>query len=252
MTTPTQLPVICDRCGTVFSSGNAFALGDGTVHFQQVGVGPCPTCGSMGSIPDGTYESLGGTASFILSHTASPDHLRILQRVLTEGTRCRRNPRRNRASCRRRAPRPEPRQRNPEAVGVAFSAVLACLADHLGGVLADGDSALRCDAPGPCHQPSRDAADDPRGRARGGSTAAGREAGAQRSLPVRIGKEVQALPRSVARLVAALRCTTSVEPLDLDSRRRRPIHELAAACPGCGRLSPARERSTGVALSQVS
>jgi uncharacterized protein YecA (UPF0149 family) len=51
---------------------------------QDVSVGPCPHCGAMGSIPDGTYRSLGETAEYFASHTASPEHLRVLRTVLAQ------------------------------------------------------------------------------------------------------------------------------------------------------------------------
>lgn len=48
------LPAICDNCNTVFSSGIG---GDPGATFISISnkAGPCPVCGSLGTIPNGTY-----------------------------------------------------------------------------------------------------------------------------------------------------------------------------------------------------
>lgn len=48
------LPVVCDSCHTVFAT-TAFG-GSGQVTMIGCGAGPCPSCGGMGTIPNGTYE----------------------------------------------------------------------------------------------------------------------------------------------------------------------------------------------------
>jgi SEC-C motif len=63
------VPAICDQCGTVFAA--PFQLQTGAqVGFTNVGSGPCPRCGSMGTIPDGLYEAFGDTLR-ILPRSAS-------------------------------------------------------------------------------------------------------------------------------------------------------------------------------------
>lgn len=50
-----NLPAICDKCGTVFAS--SFVVGPGVkVIISSSKSGPCPKCGSMGTVPDGVYE----------------------------------------------------------------------------------------------------------------------------------------------------------------------------------------------------
>jgi hypothetical protein len=49
------LAAICDNCGTVFPSGFAVE-GTGSGMFTGNKSGPCPDCGSMGSVPDGLYQ----------------------------------------------------------------------------------------------------------------------------------------------------------------------------------------------------
>ena len=49
------LPAICDNCKSVFAS--SFVGGPGvTMIVTGSKSGPCPVCGSLGSIPDGTYD----------------------------------------------------------------------------------------------------------------------------------------------------------------------------------------------------
>lgn len=50
-----DLPAICDNCGMVFRSGIAGG-GGATITMVNSKAGPCPNCGAVGSIPDGTYR----------------------------------------------------------------------------------------------------------------------------------------------------------------------------------------------------
>lgn len=50
-----NLPAICDKCGMVFNSG-IVGGGGATITMVNSKAGPCPNCGAMGSIPDGTYR----------------------------------------------------------------------------------------------------------------------------------------------------------------------------------------------------
>lgn len=49
-----ELPAICDNCNNVFPSG--IVGGPGTnVRVTGGKSGPCPVCGSLGTVPNGTY-----------------------------------------------------------------------------------------------------------------------------------------------------------------------------------------------------
>lgn len=57
------LPAFCTNpaCGTFFIAGSIFGAPEGTSHgidLTNVGVGPCPSCGGFGSVPDGVYSPL--------------------------------------------------------------------------------------------------------------------------------------------------------------------------------------------------
>lgn len=50
-----QLPAFCDTCGTVFPSG--YGGGGGSLMFMEAcKAGPCPTCGGLGTVPDGSFK----------------------------------------------------------------------------------------------------------------------------------------------------------------------------------------------------
>jgi hypothetical protein len=85
-----MVPAICDTCGTVFPSG--FVIGQGARNITMVGnkSGPCPTCGGMGSIPDGLYDFVGETLS--IASTWSPERIQRLIAAL-QGARNAANPR---------------------------------------------------------------------------------------------------------------------------------------------------------------
>jgi uncharacterized protein YfcZ (UPF0381/DUF406 family) len=77
------LPAICDHCGTIFHS-NAIGLGPNVrgLVIEDVGVGPCPGCGSIARIPDGTYDTVHGTLRMLLKDPASAQALQNLANIL--------------------------------------------------------------------------------------------------------------------------------------------------------------------------
>jgi hypothetical protein len=58
------IPVVCGSCGSFFFAQN-FIGGSGTVTVSNVGYGPCPVCGGMGRVLDGTYEFVGETVRLL-------------------------------------------------------------------------------------------------------------------------------------------------------------------------------------------
>ncbi|WP_159078687.1 hypothetical protein [Orrella marina] len=50
-----NLPAFCDNCGTVFNSGIA-GSGSSMITISNCKAGPCPVCGSMGTVPDGAFN----------------------------------------------------------------------------------------------------------------------------------------------------------------------------------------------------
>jgi hypothetical protein len=74
-----SLPAICDRCGAVFPSGFA---GSGTFIGNKSG--PCPACGGMGSVLDGTYQTVGNVIKLLAGPQKTVNQLRNLVAVITE------------------------------------------------------------------------------------------------------------------------------------------------------------------------
>ncbi len=85
MTLP--LPAICDNCGAVFPSGVAVS---GTVIGCKSG--PCPACGGMGSIPNGTYQIAGNVIRLLAGSQKTINQLRGLAAVVTEARKITKEP----------------------------------------------------------------------------------------------------------------------------------------------------------------
>lgn len=76
-----NLPAICDNCGTVFNSG---IVGGGGATITMIGSksGPCPRCGEMGSIPDGTYRLIENVIEILSApHRTIEDLLKISELI---------------------------------------------------------------------------------------------------------------------------------------------------------------------------
>jgi len=71
------------NCGAIFQASNLIsATGNATVTFKDVGYGPCPSCGSMGEIPDGVYSFVNNAISFLTGPETSVDLLRQVENIL--------------------------------------------------------------------------------------------------------------------------------------------------------------------------
>ena len=81
-----NLPAICDNCGFVFRSG--FAGGGGsTITVIGSKSGPCPRCGSMGSVPDGTYRMIEDMIEVLSASDRTIDELRKLSILVDSAKR---------------------------------------------------------------------------------------------------------------------------------------------------------------------
>ena len=76
-----SLPVICDKCGIPFVTQSAIG-GSGTVTLEDVGVGPCPACGGMGRIPNGTYRLTNYATTLLQGPQRTKDELRRFADIL--------------------------------------------------------------------------------------------------------------------------------------------------------------------------
>jgi SEC-C motif len=75
------VPAICDHCGSVFSSGIVMG-GTSSAAMTGNAAGPCPNCGSRGTIPDGLYQTFGDTLQILATSPRSATSLERLAAVL--------------------------------------------------------------------------------------------------------------------------------------------------------------------------
>lgn len=71
------LPAICQKCGAVFPSGYRV---DNVINTQFVGntASPCPRCGSVGRIPDGTFTFVDNAVEVIRASNITTSELQSL------------------------------------------------------------------------------------------------------------------------------------------------------------------------------
>ena len=78
-----NVPVICDACGAFFIAKSLFGGDLRHVTFSGSNkVGPCPGCGSVGRIPDGTYDFIGASIDLLSAPDRSIAELKTLARLL--------------------------------------------------------------------------------------------------------------------------------------------------------------------------
>lgn len=78
-----SIPAVCDSCGMAFPSG--IAVGGNMRDLMLVGnkAGPCPSCGAMGTIPDGLFNAVDGVIEAV-SSPGGERGLRDLIRLLED------------------------------------------------------------------------------------------------------------------------------------------------------------------------
>jgi len=81
-----QLPAFCDNCGTVFPSGFAI-IGVASATFIGNKSGPCPVCGSMGSVPDGVFSAADNVIRLLSGPQKTIEQLQRLASVISEARR---------------------------------------------------------------------------------------------------------------------------------------------------------------------
>jgi uncharacterized protein YchJ len=75
-------------CGAVFQFNQLIGgPGKTNIEFINSKVGPCPACGDMGSIPDGTYEYANGVLNILSSSKISVTELQKVEKILRSARR---------------------------------------------------------------------------------------------------------------------------------------------------------------------
>lgn len=80
-----SIPAICNNieCGAIFQSGFAIE-GGGTASMADCLSGPCPSCGSMGRIPNGEYSSISNRISAKLLNISDVQILKRIKKTVEE------------------------------------------------------------------------------------------------------------------------------------------------------------------------
>lgn len=78
-----KVPVLCENCFSFFTVDNLVTAGT-TCSFLNCAAGPCPNCGGMGMIPDGTYEFLNKSIKLLTGSDFSKEVLKKLEKILRE------------------------------------------------------------------------------------------------------------------------------------------------------------------------
>jgi len=55
------IPAICENCGAIFGATGLIGGEGRNIQMGGARVGPCPTCGGVGRVPDGTYDLIDDT-----------------------------------------------------------------------------------------------------------------------------------------------------------------------------------------------
>lgn len=77
-----EMPAFCDNCSAIFGSGFVFE-NCRSVHLYGNKAGPCPNCGSLGSIPDGIFEMTGNAIRLLHGTAKTIGNLNRLTQILT-------------------------------------------------------------------------------------------------------------------------------------------------------------------------
>jgi hypothetical protein len=77
-----EMPAFCDNCGAIFGSGLVFE-NCSNVSLSGGKSGPCPRCGSNGSVPDGVYDITGNAIKLISGTLKTVEQLKALSIILS-------------------------------------------------------------------------------------------------------------------------------------------------------------------------
>lgn len=78
-----NFPAFCDNCGTAFNSGINLS-GSIRLTIANSKSGPCPACGAMGTIPDGTFNIEEHLITFLSGPVSTYEKLKELQQILEQ------------------------------------------------------------------------------------------------------------------------------------------------------------------------
>jgi SEC-C motif-containing protein len=80
-----HIPAFCDNCGAAFNSG-IVVDNCRNIHLSGNRSGPCPRCGSMGSVIDGVFNVAGDVIEILSAPQRTIDSLQKLSHILKAAT----------------------------------------------------------------------------------------------------------------------------------------------------------------------
>lgn len=78
------VPGICERCGAIFGSEVLTGATGRDIRLGGAKVGPCPSCGGIGRVPDGTYDLIDDTLRVVESAGIDKANLDDLIKLLED------------------------------------------------------------------------------------------------------------------------------------------------------------------------
>lgn len=125
-----NLPAFCRNCGAVFGSG-IVVENSTNLTFSGCTAGPCPRCGGIGDIPDGTFDVIGDTIRVLSAPDYTHEKLRRLADIIRGAQSAQASPEQIVETLEREAPELQPfLQRlvaSPEAVAAWLALLLMVL-----------------------------------------------------------------------------------------------------------------------------
>lgn len=76
------VPAICERCGGIFGAEVLAGAHGAGIRLGGARVGPCPSCGGSGTVPEGTYDLIDETLRVVRDATMDHDVLNGLIELL--------------------------------------------------------------------------------------------------------------------------------------------------------------------------
>jgi uncharacterized protein YecA (UPF0149 family) len=75
------VPAICDTCGSIFPSG-IFVENSLSITFRDCHAGPCPKCGQVGHLVEGTFNFVGETIEVVRASFKTQSELIRLKKFI--------------------------------------------------------------------------------------------------------------------------------------------------------------------------
>ena len=79
-----MVPGVCEKCGAVFGAEALTGAAGTDIQLGGAKIGPCPSCGSVGRVPEGTYDLIEDTLRVVQAATIEKGILDAVIEVLED------------------------------------------------------------------------------------------------------------------------------------------------------------------------